>query len=68
VKRFVYTLASDMFPRSAVGSVVGIGAFAGAMGGVLFQRAVGRILDAQFFVIVLPKLAPRTKAYADAAD
>ena len=42
----VYTLASDMFPRSAVGSVVGIGAFAGAMGGVAFQRAVGRILDA----------------------
>src|SRR5205814_5798650 len=41
----VYTLASDMFPRAAVGSVVGIGAFAGAMGGVLFQRAVGRILD-----------------------
>jgi len=26
----VYTLASDMFPRAAVGSVVGIGAFAGA--------------------------------------
>ena len=42
----VYTLASDMFPRSAVGSVVGIGAFAGAMGGVLFQRVTGRILEA----------------------
>ena len=42
----VYTLASDMFPRSAVGSVVGIGAFAGAMGGVVFQRGVGRLLDA----------------------
>jgi ACS family hexuronate transporter-like MFS transporter len=42
----VYTLASDMFPRSAVGSVVGIGAFAGAMGGVFFQRGVGRLLDA----------------------
>jgi MFS transporter, ACS family, aldohexuronate transporter len=42
----VYTLASDMFPRAAVGSVVGIGAFAGAMGGVLFQRATGRILEA----------------------
>ncbi len=41
-----YTLASDMFPRSAVGSVVGIGAFCGAMGGVLFQRVVGRVLDA----------------------
>jgi ACS family hexuronate transporter-like MFS transporter len=42
----VYTLASDMFPKSAVGSVVGIGAFTGAMGGVLFQRLVGRLLDA----------------------
>jgi len=42
----VYTLASDMFPRGAVASVSGIGGFAGAMGGVLFQRATGRILDA----------------------
>jgi ACS family hexuronate transporter-like MFS transporter len=42
----VYTLASDMFPRSAVASVTGIGGFAGAMGGVLFQRATGRILQA----------------------
>lgn len=42
----VYTLASDMFPKSAVGSVVGIGAFAGAMGGVLFQRVTGRVLEA----------------------
>ena len=42
----VYTLASDMFPTSAVGSVVGIGAFAGAMGGVVFQRATGRALQA----------------------
>ncbi|MGH7677883.1 MAG: MFS transporter [Gemmatimonadaceae bacterium] len=42
----VYTLASDMFPRSAVGSVVGIGAFAGAMGGVAFQRMTGRVLQA----------------------
>jgi MFS transporter, ACS family, aldohexuronate transporter len=41
-----YTLASDMFPTSAVGSVVGIGAFAGAMGGVLFQRVTGRVLQA----------------------
>ncbi|MFL5486479.1 MAG: MFS transporter [Gemmatimonadaceae bacterium] len=42
----VYTLASDMFPKSAVGSVVGIGAFAGAMGGVAFQRVTGRVLQA----------------------
>lgn len=42
----VYTLASDMFPRYAVGSVVGIGAFGGAMGGVVFQRVTGRVLQA----------------------
>jgi ACS family hexuronate transporter-like MFS transporter len=42
----VYTLASDMFPKFAVGSVVGIGAFGGAMGGVLFQRITGRVLQA----------------------
>ena len=42
----VYTLASDMFPRSVVASISGIGGFAGAMGGVLFQRLTGRILDA----------------------
>ena len=42
----VYTLASDMFPRAAVGSVVGIGACAGGIGGWAFQRATGRILEA----------------------
>ncbi|MFL5538628.1 MAG: MFS transporter [Longimicrobiaceae bacterium] len=42
----LFTTASDMFPRRAVGSVVGIGGFAGAMGGVLFQRVTGRILEA----------------------
>ncbi|HET9004832.1 MAG TPA: MFS transporter [Gemmatimonadaceae bacterium] len=42
----VYTLASDMFPRRAVASVIGIGGFAGAMGGVLFQRVTGRVLQA----------------------
>ncbi len=42
----LFTLTSDMFPRRAVASVVGMGGFAGAMGGVLFQRATGRILEA----------------------
>lgn len=42
----VYTLASDMFPKIAVATVVGIGAFGGAMGGVLFQRITGRVLQA----------------------
>lgn len=42
----IFTLASDMFPRRALGTVVGIGGFAGAMGGVLFQRVTGLVLQA----------------------
>jgi MFS transporter, ACS family, hexuronate transporter len=42
----IFTLASDMFPRRALGSVVGVGGFAGAMGGVLFQRVTGLVLQA----------------------
>jgi ACS family hexuronate transporter-like MFS transporter len=42
----IFTLPSDMFPRQAVGTVVGIGGFAGAMGGVLFQRMTGAMLQA----------------------
>ena len=42
----LFTSVSDMFPRSAVGSVTGIGGFAGAMAGALFQRSTGAILGA----------------------
>lgn len=41
----LYTLVSDTFPRSAVGSVVGVGGFAGAVGGMLVAPAVGYWLD-----------------------
>jgi MFS transporter, ACS family, hexuronate transporter len=41
----LYTFASDMFPRRAVGSVIGIGGTAGAVGGILMQAASGRIKD-----------------------
>ena len=41
----LFTTASDMFPRRAVASVVGFGGFAGAMGGVIFQRVVGYLLQ-----------------------
>jgi ACS family hexuronate transporter-like MFS transporter len=41
----LFTLTSDMFPRHALGSVVGLGGFAGAAGGWLFQRLTGRILE-----------------------
>jgi MFS transporter, ACS family, aldohexuronate transporter len=41
----LFTLSSDMFPRSAVGSVVGLGGFAGAVGGVVLQKITGVILQ-----------------------
>ena len=41
----LYTLVSDMFPRSAVGSVVGFAGMAGAVGGMLVAKAVGYILQ-----------------------
>ena len=34
-----------MFPRHAVGSVVGIGGMAGAVGGMMIARLVGEILQ-----------------------
>ncbi|MGE0173958.1 MAG: MFS transporter [Oligoflexales bacterium] len=41
----LFTLASDMFPRRAVGSVVGIGGMSGAIGGMLLTLVVGEILQ-----------------------
>jgi len=41
----LFTLTSDMFPRRAVGSVVGIGGMAGAIGGMLIALIVGEILQ-----------------------
>ncbi len=41
----LFTLTSDMFPRRVVGSVVGIGGFAGAIGGVLMNLAAGTLKD-----------------------
>ncbi len=41
----LYTTASDMFPRSAVGSVTGIGGMAGAVGGAMLAYYAGHILQ-----------------------
>ena len=41
----VFTLASDMFPNHAVASVVGIGGFAGAVGGMLIANVIGFLLQ-----------------------
>ena len=41
----LFTTTSDMFPKWAVGSVVGFGGMAGALGGMLMQMSAGRIKD-----------------------
>jgi MFS transporter, ACS family, hexuronate transporter len=41
----IFTTASDMFPKRAVSSVVGIGGMAGSAGNILFPIIVGTILD-----------------------
>ena len=41
----LFTTASDMFPRSAVGSVTGIGGMAGAVGGALMMVYAGDIVQ-----------------------
>jgi ACS family hexuronate transporter-like MFS transporter len=38
-------MASDMFPKRAVGSVVGFGGMAGSIGGMLIALVVGAILE-----------------------
>ena len=42
----VYTLASDMFPRQAVGSVIGFAGMSGAVGGMLIAKVTGYVLQA----------------------
>lgn len=41
----LYTIPSDMFPRRAVGSVVGIGGTIGAVGGMFMAKFTGFVLD-----------------------
>ncbi|MCK5911564.1 MAG: MFS transporter, partial [Caulobacter sp.] len=41
----LYTLPSDVFPRGAVGSVVGIGGMLGAFGGMVFSKYIGNVLE-----------------------
>lgn len=42
----IFTAVSDIFPKRAVSSVVGICGFGGAMGGMLVSTAVGFVLQA----------------------
>jgi len=41
----LFTTPSDSFPKKSVASVIGIGGMAGGMGGVLFQKTGGWLID-----------------------
>jgi ACS family hexuronate transporter-like MFS transporter len=41
----LFTTVSDMFPKSAVASVIGLGGLAGAIGGMVFPIYCGVVLD-----------------------
>ena len=40
------SLPPDMFPKRAVGSVIGLGGFAGGVGGMIMSKSTGLVLDA----------------------
>jgi ACS family hexuronate transporter-like MFS transporter len=50
----LFTTVSDMFPKKAVGSVIGIGGMAGGIGGVLIQQLAGHLTD---FYKATPQIA-----------
>jgi ACS family hexuronate transporter-like MFS transporter len=75
----LYTFPSDVFPKQAVGTVVGIGGTVGAIGGMLMAKYAGWVLDGigsytPIFIvagtvyilalIVVHTLSPRLKAVA----
>ena len=79
----IFTIASDMFPKQAVGSVVGIGGMLGAVGGMIISPLVGYILQSTgsyvpiFFIaasaylialLIIHLLAPRLEPAAIAYE
>ena len=49
----IFTTASDMFPKKVVGSVVGLGSFAGSLGGMIFLTSAGYIVQATGSYMIL---------------
>jgi ACS family hexuronate transporter-like MFS transporter len=41
----IFTTVSDMFPKKAIGSIIGIGGMAGGIGGVLVSKLGGALFD-----------------------
>ncbi len=53
----LFTTSSDMFPRTAVGAVVGIGGMAGSLGSALFAFFAGHILQLTHSYVILFSIA-----------
>lgn len=51
----IFTIVSDIYPKKAVGSVIGLSGSAGAVGGILFSFSVGYILEitGSYFLLFL---------------
>ncbi len=49
----LFTTTSDMFPRKAIGSIVGLGGMAGAIGGMLIATLAGFLLELTGSYVVL---------------
>jgi len=51
----IFTVVSDIFPKNAVASMIGLSGFAGAIGGVLSASIVGQLLETtgSYFLIFM---------------
>ena len=51
----IFTIVSDIYPKNAVGSMIGMSGFMGAIGGALSAAFVGRLLEGtgSYFLIFL---------------
>ncbi len=56
----IYTLVSDIFPKKAVASVIGIGGMAGSLGGMAFSASAGYILQTTGSYVTLFAMAGTT--------
>jgi ACS family hexuronate transporter-like MFS transporter len=41
----IFTTVGDMFPKSAIASIIGIGGMAGGLGSLILQRSAGALFD-----------------------
>jgi MFS transporter, ACS family, aldohexuronate transporter len=56
----LYTLVSDIFPKNAVASVIGMGGMAGSVGGMIFSASAGYILQTTGSYVTLFAMAALT--------